>query len=105
MAGMNSVESKDDLFLDASDDLDDARNADNRESVASNEAEPSYSEENIVVSVKENQNQNQLVETDDGSGSNHELERLRNLLEKTVRERDSIEKDYKVWLLISVNIG
>ncbi|KAL9420774.1 hypothetical protein AB3S75_038363 [Citrus x aurantiifolia] len=95
VAGMNSVESKDDLFLDASDDLDDARNADNRESVASNEAEPSYSEENNVVSVKENQNQNHLVETDVGSGSNHELERLRNLLEKTVRERDSIEKDYK----------
>ncbi|KAL9423770.1 hypothetical protein AB3S75_035790 [Citrus x aurantiifolia] len=95
VAGMNSVESKDDLFLDASDDLDDARNADNRDSVASNEAEPSYSEENNVVSVKENQNQNHLVETDVGSGSNHELERLRNLLEKTVRERDSIEKDYK----------
>lgn len=104
---MNLAESKDDLFLDASDDLDESRNADNRESVASNEAEPSYSEENIVVSVKENQNH--FVEADIGSGSNQlsadELEHLRDLLEKTVRERDSIEKDYKVWLLISVNIG
>lgn len=95
MVGMHNAESKDDLFVDASDDLDDARNADNRESIASNETETSNSEEKHA-----NMEENHLVEADNGSGDDHllvdEVERLRDLLDKTISERDSMEKDYKV---------
>lgn len=84
------------MFVDAPDELTyEARNADNRESVASNETETSVSEEKRDI-----MRENHFVENDNGGRDNHilvdELERLRNLLDKTVNEKDSIEKEYKV---------
>ncbi|KAJ0095780.1 hypothetical protein Patl1_16827 [Pistacia atlantica] len=94
-SGLQFADGKDDLFVDAPDDLDDSRSADNRELVASNEAETSVSEEDLDDIKRENHH---LAGIENGARDDHlvaELERLRDLLDKTVDEKDSIEKEYK----------
>lgn len=102
---MQFADSKDDLFVDAPDDLDDSRSADNVELVASNEAETPVSEEKLDDIKRENDH---LAGIENGARDDHlvaELERLRDLLDKTVDDKDSIEKEYKVkWFRFSYEL-
>lgn len=96
------AENKDDLFVDASDDLDDSRNSDNGELVGSNEAEALISEEKPDDSKRENHHLAGIENGARDDPSVAELERLRDLLDKAVDEKDSNEKEYKVkWFCIS----
>lgn len=94
---MHFVESKEDMFVDAPDEL----NVDSREAVmAANGAEvQNDSQENL--DMKESQS----GEMENGGVDDdimNELGRLRATLEKTINEKQRLEKEYQVRGFVSV---